>query len=579
MAASGGKIRGAVTATEPTLRLLDSIAAAHGLTDRPHRAPAAPQGTATELGDTATLLDLDEPMLRDRLAIAAAAPVRSREDLAATFGRSLAACCGLATGAAAFASATAATVALANAAQQKKQGSILCIGDAADRLSPIAVQRLTVDEVTDAFLASASLLVVELELDPQFSPLPRLLLAARRHGVAIAIDETRTAFRAAATTITQAEGLQPDFVLVGPQLTAGLPFAAVVGLAAAGDASALLLTVATCALDALREHPLHATLTAQLRDLGDAIRIAAVQQDVHCALAGREGLPRLRFAGQEGAPAELIAHHFELELKTAGCRAHGPLMLPSLLRLDGEKRTAVERAFAYALLRVRALLIEFNSHLSGGIPWVFPSGHAVLRERGLTFYRFPRLANVDVGPVGDAMRIAFGKDRLGAVTSSGFFVPTRITGDATLTIRYVLRQWNAGPDSACLGLFFQNEASSARYYAQVISTAEAPDVRTVAAGFEGNVVGRVRIEGDTGWLRLSRRNGRMHVSHRAAGASEFVELGQCLATSDALIAGCKIWSKVETDGLVADLFELQIDGDVAAEQPAVLGARKDPRLP
>ncbi|MEQ1634407.1 MAG: hypothetical protein ABL997_18645, partial [Planctomycetota bacterium] len=108
-----------MTATEPTLRLLDSIAAAHGLSDRPHRAPAATQGTATELGDTATLLDLDEPMLRDRLLIAAAAPVRSRDDLAAAFGRSLAACCGLATGAAAFAAAVAEAVAFANAAQQK----------------------------------------------------------------------------------------------------------------------------------------------------------------------------------------------------------------------------------------------------------------------------------------------------------------------------------------------------------------------------------------------------------------------------------------------------------------------------
>ena len=50
-----------------------------------------------------------------------------------------------------------------------------------------------------------------------------------------------------------------------------------------------------------------------------------------------------------------------------------------------------------------------------------------------------------------------------------------------------------------------------------------------------------------------------------------------VATSDALIAGCKIWSKVTTDGLVADLYDLQIDGDLAKDQPELLAAKVDPR--
>ncbi len=479
-----------------------------------------------------------------------------------------------------FAATADAAACIAATARRRKRGATRILGDAAGPFAGVADAQAMpfapgAPSLDAAALADASLLVVTPDLPGE--QLAALCAAAHAAGVAVCFDETATAFRVAAATVARDAQPRPDYVLLGPSLAAGLPFAAAIGCEGGADPSDVTLAVVHASLRALTRAPVHAATAAGVQRLALAIAAAAKGQEIDCALVGHASMPRLVFHGQEGAPGPLIAQRFAAELEEAGVRLDGPLLLPAALRDDALALDAAAAAFEHAFVRIRALLVEYNSHLSGGLPWPFATGRDALRARGLTFYRFPRLGEVDVEPRGEAMRIAFGKSALGPVTSSGFFVPTRLVGDVTLTIRYALRQWNAGPDSACLGLFFQNEASTARYYAQVISTADAPSVRSVAAGIAGEVVGRRTVDGDEGWLRLARVGSQMQLAWRAAADAPWIQLGSCPATGDALIAGCKIWSKVATDGLVADLYDLEIEGELAQDQPELLAARPDPR--
>lgn len=573
-----------VPPSEPPLALLDRIARRLGLPASPHAArssagatPGDP-GALVALDDPDALVWLDEPEVRQTLAAiaAGAASPDSSAELAARVG----ALCGKRADVALLSEAAELSVALAAAARRRRPGRIVIVGDALAHVpADVAAggaERHPARSAATALAAepAPSLVVVE----PFVPEAEAIVAAARARGAAVAVDGTRCAFRLAPAA-WNAACAAADFAVVGPALAAGLPFFALVG-AEAGDAlDPVVRTVAGAVSAALRRRPPHADLLAAGAAIVAAIEAAAAEHDIHVVVRGSPSLPWLEFAGQEGAPPDLIEHHFVQELEAAGVRARGPLLWPASVRTDPAVGSRVERAFAHAMLRLRVLFVEYNSHLSGGLPWPFATGEARLRARGLTFYRFPRLADVEVAPIGAAMRIAFGPGELGAVTSSGFFVPTRLVGDVVLTIRYELQRWHSGPDSACLGLFLQNEASTARYYAQVHSTADAPHVRTAAAGFAGELVGRRTADGDRGWLRLVRRGGELIALHRAAGAPEFVELGRCEASPDILIAGCKIWSKVRTDGLVADLFELEIEADLAADQPELLPARPDPRRP
>lgn len=552
-----------------SLLLLQRLAARIGCA-----APIAPSADGQEridLADRDALVALDEPGVNAQLEAAANAhfdPARATAAIAKSLGLTTTLCT--------FADEREAANAIVAAATAKKPGAILLVGDAAERFAHVnGTRSIAIDAVDDTMLASASMLALGADVDLQ--QFQSLAARARAHGTAVCVDETATAHRIAHGAASTARGMRADFALFGASLAAGLPFGAAAGLNAHSSANPVTLLVAAAVAQTLLEAPIHVVVRERIRALREAIDRAAASQDVFVTWAGDESMPRLGFRGQEDAPAAAMAERFAVELAESGCRMRGPLLVDASLRRDAATQQSVEQSFARAFVRIRALLVEFNSHLSGGLPWPFSTGRPVFRERGLTFYRFPRRAEVDVDANGVAMRIAFGKSQLGPVTSSGFFVPTRIVGDATLTIRYVLKKWNAGPDSACLGLFFQNEASTARYYAQVISTADKPEARSVAAGLAGNVVGRRAIEGDEGWLRLARIGSLLVVSWRGSKDAAWIELGRCDATSDALIAGCKIWSKVETEGLVADLFELEIDGEVAKEQPELLAPRVDPR--
>lgn len=550
-----------------TRGLLDRIAQLHGQ----KTAPRPPESSvAIDFGRPDPFVLFDEPRIRAELEREISA--RTEDPLAAL---SALLCEGRVEQPIAFGSTPQRALECLLA---QRPGRVVAVGGAlAFAGSHPAIERVPFDAAAAAHFAGASLVALEPDA-PGLLRLKHLQLAAHGAGCAVALDATRTAHRIGTQLLAGANGLTADFVLFGPSIAGGLPVHAVVG-AAGGDAppDAASCAAACAVLRALRDHPIRDDVERTLARLGEAIAREAAAHDVRVSLQGPAAMPTLVFAGQEDAPGALIAEHFARELEAAGTRIDGPLLLPAALRIDDAAFEAARRSFAHALQRIRTLLVEYNSYLSGGLPWPFRTGTGPLRSRGLTFYRFPRRAEVDVGPNGEATRIAFGGSQLGPVTSSGFFVPTRLVGDVTLTIRYVLRQWHAGPDSACLGLFLQNEASTARYYAQIISLADAPTTRSAAAGFGGEVLGKRRADGDEGWLRLSRKGAQVTASWRANAEDAWIELARCSATSDALIAGCKIWSKVETDGLVADLFDLEIEAELAEEQPELLPARPDPR--
>ncbi len=452
---------------------------------------------------------------------------------------------------------------------------VLAVGDALAEAAELP--RCALLEVTAERLAAVDLLVVEPTAPA--GDLARLRELATAAGARVVFDERRTAFRAAPTTVAAllvaTGGRGPDVVLLGSSLAAGLPFAAIVGDATSTSIGAVTAAVVAVVVEQLVSTPVFADLEQHVATIVAAVDAAAAREQVRIAWSGPAAMPSLSFADQEGAEGALILHHFGLELAAAGCASKGPLLLPASLRRAGV--APVLGMFAHAVARVRTLLIEYNSYLSGGLPFVFPGGDPVLRARGVARYRYPKLAEVDVDARGDAIRIAFAASELGAVTSSGFYVPTRLSGDVDVAVRYVVQQFSSGPDATCLGLFLQNEASTARYYAQLMSTSDAPTARSVALGHAGAVIGRGAVPGVTGWLRLRRAGGRVTAWHRDVAEAAWRELGSVAATGDDLIVGAKIWSKVRTEGLVAELSDLSIDAVVAADQAPLLASRPDPR--
>ncbi len=543
--------------------VLAALAAAAGV-PAPRRAESG-RAAPWDLADPDTLVDLVAPELLASLRRAVpgpASPAGLATQVAALAGRAPAAL---------FGDEAQAVAALVAAVGAPGRGPLVAVDPV--RLTGAPARRAAVGDAATAAVAGAAAVVIEPSCGPDL--VAAWQAAARAAGVPFVLDERRTAFRLAPTTVAATLPQPPDFVLLGSAVAGGLPFGALVGSAAPATVDAATAAVVATVIEHLAATPIDALHTDRGRELIAAVTAAAAQHEVLAAFEGPPAMPQLVFADQEGASSALIGQHFAAELLAAGCRVDGPLLLPASVLRDGVAGPA--RAFAHALGRARTLLIEFNSHLSGGLPFVWPGGDDRLRARGATFYRYPRLAAVEVGPQDGAMRIAFAGGPLGAVTSSGFYLPTRLCGDVDVAVRFVLHRFAAGPDATCLGLFLQNEASTARYYAQVSSHADAPQERRVALGHAGALLGRRRIDGDAGWLRLVRRGGAVHAYHRPDAASAWQLLGSVPATADDLVVGAKIWSKVATDGIVADLHDLAVDAEPAADQPPLLEPRPDPR--
>ncbi|MEY2980590.1 MAG: hypothetical protein RL562_817 [Planctomycetota bacterium] len=538
-----------------------------------------PSTEAAELASTAPLLSVGHAGRLDRLE---ARLVADRDDPSVRCLAELRAFGGDGRTWSLWPSADSALAALVDAARTRTGRAAVLVASPSRVAAAFGPPR-TPDEVLAACSTDApACVVVEPRTDaPTWS---RLAEAARRAGAIVIADETRTAGRLSDALCSDALSPPPDAILIGESWTAGQPFGAVAATdpalvsAPPQSVSAVTLEVALATLAEVRNHPVAEELATRGEALRACFAAACREHDIRARLEGPPALPSLRFDGQENAEAPLIAHHFQLELQALGVGADAE---PAFAAGTGATEHArIDAALKGAVARIRTLLIEHNSYLSGGVPFVFPDNDPRLADRGIARYRHPKLAEVDIEPVegAPAMRIAFAPGSLGAITSSGFYLPTRLRGDFTIQVDYDVRTWEPGPDSACLGLFVQNEPSTARYYAQLMSTADRVGEVSAAAGLEGELTGRHAVPGRSGALRLTRIGDRLTTWHRDVDDADWTELGtKCPCSTDDVITGAKIWSKVRCGGLVVDLSGMRVDATIPEDQIPRLEPRPDPR--
>ncbi len=298
--------------------------------------------------------------------------------------------------------------------------------------------------------------------------------------------------------------------------------------------------------------------------------------DVRGRLTGGPEVYAIAFEGQEDASPELMRRAFLDELRHAGVLATETLTLTLHPEMDAAAAAFAEEALRHGARRLRTLLVEHNSYLSGGLRYPFPPSAAGVAERGLAIYRFPKTGNVDVTAEGDRIRIAFKPGDVGPITSSGFYLPTLISGDFTVDADYELRGWH--PDAVepgCFALFAQNEDSSHRYYAQRMSSGDGPH-RLVASHVDQLSPERA-VDGDRGSFRVTRAGDVMTCFHRQPGA-DWIALGTAPAPPESeMILGAKIWAKLRCGGLCVDIYNLRIDGRLADRQIPPVPVVQDPR--
>lgn len=316
-------------------------------------------------------------------------------------------------------------------------------------------------------------------------------------------------------------------------------------------------------------------LTALADSWRDVFRDACAREKLRGDLSGPPHARRFSFEPQDTAPSELILERFLQELGARGVKCEGVLYVTP--DVDAEGAALVGVALAATVQRVRTLLVEYNSWLSGGVPFPFATDESLLRDRGLAIYRYPARGAVDVTPIEGGMSIRFHAGDLGEVTSSGFYVPTRLTGDYRATIDYALTEWVPGPEQACLALFTQDEPSVHRYYAQRNSGGAHPGRHVVQASLCGETVGERDVSGERGSFRIERRGTTTSSYHKTDGEWTLLGTREDERAPD-LIIGTKIWSTVSCGGLAARLTNLVIEASFPADQIPRLESRDDPRL-
>jgi hypothetical protein len=416
------------------------------------------------------------------------------------------------------------------------------------------------------------------ERDDGVIELVAVLAAARAAGVRVVADETRTAGRVHPGLSTSALGLEVDALVVGSSVASGAAFAACVEVCAAESVdvagvppSALALALAWCNAQALRMRPVCAELAGWGDDLRRAFSAACARERIVANLFGSPALARIQIPTQEGVASPLLHWQAGVELERAGVVPSEWCVVHAGWRAQGESLRA---ALTGTIGRLRTRLIEHNSYISGGLDYVFATDDDVLRARGLGIYRYPKQGPVAVTAGDGRVRIAFAPGPLGEIVSSGFFVPARITGDFAIEADYELLAWSSGPDSACLGLFFQNDLSTGRYYAQRTIDSGGDHV---LAGLDGVLSRKHMVCARAGSFRLTRAGRRVTAWHREPEQS-WRELGATdVATGDDGVVGAKIWSKVACSGLIAEITALRLRAKLSAMQDGPLPVRPDPR--
>jgi hypothetical protein len=397
-----------------------------------------------------------------------------------------------------------------------------------------------------------------------------------------------TAFRLAPVAVHLSHDIPADLVCLGESMAAGFPLGALMGRADLLDSLArepgcvepMALNAAAALLELLAREP----AADRLADIGEQIRNhfaeSCRREGLDAGLSGPPGRMQFRFADQEGAPGADLCHRFVQELPHLGARA-GNELFPNLA-MTGDALTEILDILDRATTRLRTLLVEFNSFMSPGVPFIFGTAPPLLKERGLSRYRYPKTARVDLQVKGGSLHILFAPGPLGHVTSSGFFVPTRLRGDFTATVHYLLNRWRPGPYEACLGISAQNEVINRRFYAK----------RLTVPGMEGDQVGAsfgkrysplVRVNTEEGELRLVRKDGRITAWHRELGGDapgEWLHLLDDEAeVRDDMVLAIKAWCHEESDGLEVEFKNLAIEGEVPEDQAPLGDEVPDPNQP
>lgn len=318
------------------------------------------------------------------------------------------------------------------------------------------------------------------------------------------------------------------------------------------------------------------TIARYHAQLGKALREALETSGIHHQLTGTPPEFQLVFAEQDNASAARILQAFHDESQAAGFLPGELLRLhPAMTQADVDLAEQGLRAVAQ---RLRTLLIENNSYLSGGLRYPFPAALEGVAERGLAIYRFPSLAEVEVVAEQADIRISFAPAELGEVTSSGFYLPTLFGGDFSVEVAYQLGTWRPCPEeAACFALFAQNESSSQRYYAQRMSTGQQP--HRILASMAEVLSPAQDVSGTAGRFRVQRQDDTITCWHGSPDPSDpWTRLGSAAAPEQQeMILGAKIWSKIRCGGLEARVSKLCIDGQMADRQIPLVEVRPDPR--
>ena len=312
------------------------------------------------------------------------------------------------------------------------------------------------------------------------------------------------------------------------------------------------------------------------RQLAEAFEQACMDCDIQGRLIGGPLEWQIEFVEQEGASAQRILQAFHEEAQAAHLLTGPALKIhPAMTQLDAN---CAEQSLRSIAQRLRTLLIEHNSYLSGGLRYPFPDPLTGVEERGLAIYRFPSHAAVEVTAKDASIQIQFEPAELGEVTSSGFYLPTLFGGDFTVEAAYQIDTWEpCQEEAACFALFAQNESSSHRYYAQRMSTGQ--QAHRLLASLADVLSPEQDVSGTQGRFRIQREGPTIHCWHRSQDSSAgWTRLGSAPAPAESeMIIGAKIWSKIRCGGLQTRVSELQIEGQLATRQIPPVPIRSDPR--
>lgn len=297
-------------------------------------------------------------------------------------------------------------------------------------------------------------------------------------------------------------------------------------------------------------------------------------QDVRGALRGGPARYAIEFAGQEDASPELMGRAFRAEMEAAGALVTTELVWPAGMTADDLAHA--EGILRHCVRRIRTLLVEHNSYLSGGLRYPFAATLPGVAERGLAIYRFPKHGPVTVSAREDRVRIEFDPGEVGAITSSGCFVPTLIQGDFTLEAEYEILRW--APDDVepiCFAVYAQNQDSTHRYYGQRMSVGS--DHHELTFSHVDQLSPIQPVEGPQGAFRVQRDGEVMRGFHRSPGG-DWTALGTAEAPPQTdMVLGAKIWTKLRSGGICVEIYNLRIDGRMAAEQIPPVPVVQDPR--